>query len=292
MNNKQVKFPRIALIFTLVLLISLATPMASAQTALINNGNAKIYAASGESGSLPRGTTVNVKQTRGSWAKISYHGATGYIKIRYLTAEDGIDAYIKKNTSIYKSADGDSKMGTLQAGTKVEVVGKCGSYCQVTNGKAYGYVKASALSKNKPATSWTSKVKKLEWFDGGSGVLDRGDYGHIYDIHTGITLRIKRMGGTNHADVEPATKTDTAKLLKISGGEFSWESLPVILYADGQFVAAAINTMPHGDQTIYNNGYDGQFCLHMLGSKTHGSDSINEEHQKSILEAYNWAKTH
>ena len=38
-----------------------------------------------------------------------------------------------------------------------------------------------------------------------------------------------------------------------------------------------------------NNNYDGQFCLHMVGSKTHGSDSVNSEHQSAIRKAYNWA---
>ena len=47
--------------------------------------------------------------------------------------------------------------------------------------------------------------------------------------------------------------------------------------------------MPHGDQTITDNGYDGQFCLHMIDSKTHGSDTVNTEHQKAIRMAYNWA---
>ena len=289
MNRTHLHLFRIAL--TLTLILTLTAPLACAQTAMINSGSAKIYSASGASGSLPKGTSVSVKQVQDGWAKISYRGETGYVKTRYLTAEDGVAAYIKTDTTLYKSA-GSSSMGTLEKGTKVEVVGKSGDYCQVTNGKIYGYVRTSALSKNKPATSWTSKVKKMEWFDGGSSVLGKGEYGKIYDIRTGITLRIKRMGGSNHADIEPATKTDTAKLLRIAGGEFSWDSIPVILYADGQYVAAAINTMPHGDQTITNNGYDGQCCLHMLGSKTHGSDSVNEEHQKSILEAYNWAKSH
>lgn len=291
MIASHLKVLRTALIVTLALLMTLAAPLASAQTALINSSSAKIYAASGASGSLPRGTEVNVRETRSGWAKISYKGATGFIKTCYLTAEEGVTAYVKSDTSLYKSA-GSNRLGTLEAGTKVEVVGKSGSYCQVTNGKSYGYVKASALSKHKPAASWTSKVQALAWFEGGSDVLGRGEYGEIYDIRTGTSLRIKRMGGSNHADIEPATKEDTAKLLKIAGGTFSWDSIPVILHAGGKYVAAAINTMPHGDQTISGNGYDGQCCLHMLGSKTHGSDSVNEEHQKAIMEAYNWAKAH
>ena len=130
---------------------------------------------------------------------------------------------------------------------------------------------------------------KKNWFNGGSSVLKKGSYGYIYDIDTGITVRIKRMGGHYHADVEPATTADTAKLLKIANGKFSWKSHAVILKANGKYVASDINTLPHGDQTLKNNNYDGQFCLHTSGSKTHASSKENKEHQKSINRAYKWA---
>ena len=155
-----------------------------------------------------------------------------------------------------------------------------------------GYVPVKYLGKassGSSSSSWKSKVVKLNWFDGGSGVLGTGSYGTIYDIDTGLTVRIKRMGGHNHADVEPATAADTAKLKKIAGGSFSWDCIPVILRAGGKYVACSINTMPHGDQTITDNDYDGQFCLHMVGSKTHGTESSNENHQAAIEKAYKWA---
>ena len=136
---------------------------------------------------------------------------------------------------------------------------------------------------------WADKVVKMDWFKGGSEVLKTGSYGYIYDIDTGIIVRIKRMGGHNHADVEPATAADTAKLKRIAGGKFSWKSHAVILSAGGKYVACGINTLPHGDQTIKNNNYDGQFCLHMTNSITHGSQKENEAHQKSIERAYKWA---
>jgi len=89
-------------------------------------------------------------------------------------------------------------------------------------------------------------------------------------------------------DVEPATAADTAifkSIVKI----WSWKSYAMILIANGKYVACGVNAMPHGDQTIKDNDFDGQFCLHMVNSRTHGSDSVNEEHQKSIDRAYEWA---
>ena len=206
--------------------------------------------------------------------------------------------YINRDTYVYRRASTSSQKVSVSVNTKVYVVGVSGSFYRIQNSKrtVTAYVLKSDVSRNKvstgksdPDTTWKSRVVKLDWFKTGKNVLKRGSYGYLYDIDTGITLRIKRMGGTNHADVEPATASDTKKLLKIAGGKFSWTSYAVILYAGGKYVACGINTMPHGSQTIRNNNYDGQFCLHMVGSLTHGSTSVNAAHQASINRAYNWA---
>lgn len=147
----------------------------------------------------------------------------------------------------------------------------------------------AACVVTKSSSSWKSKVVALNWYKGGSKVLKKGKYGYLYDVRTGIYLKVKRMGGSAHADMEPATSADTAKLKKLSGGSYSWKRRPGILYANGKFVACSFATEPHGDQTIKDNGYDGQFCLHMVGSKTHGSDAVDEDHQAAVKKAYNWA---
>ena len=196
------------------------------------------------------------------------------------------------SAKFYRSASTSSAHVSIKKGVTLTVSAVKGDWAKVKYRGVTGYMRTSDLgraSASSRKTSWKSRVVKMNWFDGGSSVLDTGSYGYIYDIDTGITVRIKRMGGSNHADVEPATKKDTAKLLKIAGGSFSWDSHAVILHAGGKYVACAINTKPHGEQTITSNGYDGQFCLHMTGSKTHGSDSVNSDHQAAINRAYNWA---
>lgn len=207
-------------------------------------------------------------------------------------------AYISKATYVYKKASTSSTKKAIGVNTKVYVTGASGSFYRVQNasGTGTGYVLSGCLSKSKVATgksstgpAWKSKVVKKDWFKGGSSVLKTGYYGYIYDIATGITLRIKRMGGHNHADVEPATAADTAKLKKIAGGAFSWDAHAVILRVGNTYVACSINTKPHGDQTIKNNKYNGQFCLHMTNSTTHGTDTVNANHQAMINSAYGWA---
>ena len=226
--------------------------------------------------------------------------------------------YINKDTYVYKRPSTSSDKVEIARNTKVYVIGASGRFFMVQNPKnsVKGYVLKSCVSKKKTADpsgqeedpvdpgdsgesgesgdpsdplSWKSKVVKLDWNKQGKDVMKRGSYGYLYDIKKGIKLRIKRMGGTKHADVEPATAADTAKLKKIAGGKFSWVCHPMILQAGGQYVACSINTMPHGDQTITNNNYNGQFCLHMVNSRTHGTNKINPEHQKCIRQAYNWA---
>lgn len=285
---------RIILCACLVMILNTA-PALAAFSAMINNSGAKIYSSSGSSGSLRKGTTVSVKDVESGWAKISYKGLTGYVKTKYLTAKNGATGYASKNANVYAGASSSTKkIASVSKGAKLEIVGASGNYYQVTNGSAYGYIAKGSVSKSKPAakssTSWKSRVEMVGWFNGGSSILTKGEYATIYDIQTGLTVRIRCLYGSNHADVEPATKADTAKLLKIAGGNFSWDSHAVILHANGRYIAAAINTKPHGEQAITNNGYNGQFCLHLAGSKTHGSDSVNEDHQANILRAYKWAR--
>lgn len=287
----------LSMLLALAMMLAGSTALASSVSVSVNSGDARFYksnSTSSASVALSKGVTLTLKDTSGSWGKVSYKGVTGYVPLKYLNVKTRCAAYVSKNTYIYRSASASSDRKSISVNTKVYVVGKSGDYYRVQNssGSVTGYVPDSCLSKSKQSvakSSWKSKVVMLDWFNGGSSVLKTGSYGYIYDIDTGISLRIKRMGGHNHADVEPATASDTANLKKIAGGSFSWDSHAVILYAGGKYVACAINTMPHGDQTISSNGYDGQFCLHMVNSLTHDTETVNESHQSAIKRAYNWA---
>ena len=291
-------------ILCVLLAATLLPTGALATSAKVNSGSARLYSSDSTSASsvaLEKGLSATVKSVSGDWAKVSIKGVTGYVPVKYLNTSSRTTVYTSKSTHVYKSASSSSDKVSVEPNTKLYVVGVSGDYLRVQNssGSKTGYVPSSDVSRSKSSlvkksvsgssSSWKSKVVKLNWYDGGSSVLDTGDYGYIYDIDSGVTVKIKRMGGHSHADCEPATAADTAKLKKIAGGSFSWDCIPVILHAGGKYVACSINTMPHGDQTISDNGYDGQFCLHMVGSKTHGSDSVNESHQSAINKAYNWA---
>ena len=190
------------------------------------------------------------------------------------------------SANFYHSPSSSSSHVDIGKGATVKVTAVKNGWAKVKYKGVTGYMKTSTLSRTSKKKSWKSQVVATKWFDGGSAAFHEGEYATLYDIHSGTAIRIKRMGGHNHADVEPATKTDTMKLYKIG---YNWDAHPAILKVDGKYIACSFNTKPHGDQTIHDNGYDGQFCLHMLGSRTHGTDSYNENHQKAIASAYAWA---
>jgi hypothetical protein len=107
----------------------------------------------------------------------------------------------------------------------------------------------------------------------------------VIDVWTGIHYTMIRVGGYNHADVEPATKADNTKFYKTYGNNWSWERRPVVVKISGIWVAASTNGQPHGYETIPNNGMYQQVCIHFLNSKTHCSDAVCPVHQAMIRKA-------
>ena len=284
---------RTLLISSLILALGIAPAFALDIPARINDSTAPIYAKSGESASLEAGTGVHVTALKEGWAQISYKDHVGYIRTKYLDPNEGITGYVKKSAYVYKSASTSSeKRGPLAVGTELKVVGVDGDFALVIKGGAHGYIAKSALSKSKPseASVIASKVELVDWSNG-SKLFPKGHYYNLYDIKSGLTVRVYRLGGSKHAELEPATSEDTAKLLSMGGGKFSWDSRPVILFTGSKLIAAAINTMPHGSEYITDNNFDGQFCLHLPGSKTHGTDAENTNHQAAIKYAYAWAQS-
>ena len=144
--------------------------------------------------------------------------------------------------------------------------------------------KSEADAKEEDSKSYTTE--NLDWFKYGSKVFSGRPIIEIKDVRTGLVFKGKVLYGTNHLDVEPLTAADTAILLKINGGvKFSWRRRAMLVKHNGHVYAASIYSEPHGDQTIYNNNFDGQFCLHFYGSKTHGTKVVDSAHQTCITQA-------
>ncbi len=135
------------------------------------------------------------------------------------------------------------------------------------------------------ANSGKITTERLDWFNGGKNVIPNGAVFQIKDVSTGLIFSARRQSGGSHMDAEPLTAEDTAILKKINGGSFSWRRRAVLVKYNGHVYAASIYSEPHGTNTILDNNFDGQFCLHFYGSKTHGTNRVDADHQKCVEQA-------
>lgn len=135
-----------------------------------------------------------------------------------------------------------------------------------------------------PGVGEVLPVKDLHW-DEVRRILPRGEEALITDVETGLSFRVKRYGGTYHADVEPLTAQDTNVLRRIYGGSWCWERRAVIVAIGSELIAGSINGYPHGGQSITHNNFPGHICLHFRGSRVHLNNRTDPDHQAEIEKA-------
>ena len=254
----------------------------------------------------------------GSYGDTTVAAVKAFQKKYNLTA-DGVagSETLKKLDSAYKNADSntstdDDSLRKGATGTAVKTLQtnlkKLGFYTAYVDGsfgsttesavkafqKKYGLTAdgvagSATLKKIESAVASASSGKitteRLDWFNGGKYVIPNGAVFQIKDVSTGLIFSARRQSGGNHMDAEPLTAEDTAILKKINGGSFSWRRRAVLVKYNGHVYAASIYSEPHGTNTILDNNFDGQFCLHFYGSKTHGTDRVDADHQKCVEQA-------
>jgi hypothetical protein len=249
-----------------------------------------------------KGRSVVVYAAKGKWCKVSVSGVKGYM--------------LKSSLAKTAKAKASAGLPTLRSGSSGSSVKKLqaqlakrgflssksvnGKYASATARAVRQFQMMSGLSVSSVATPATikkafssgsrhPKVTMMRWSNYTvSKFFPDGAVGTIVDLNTGARLRIRRVGGHNHLDVEPANASDTAVLKRMYGGTWSWDSRGVLFIAGGHYIAGAINGMPHGAEISRTNNFDGQFCLHFYGSKTHGSGDSNAAHQSNVRRVYNY----
>ena len=193
----------------------------------------------------------------------------------------------------------------IAKGETVDIMSISGSWYYISFEGAFGYASKSFIKVINIAQAAASvtilpadadpmvnqikgTVKLINWFgkDGLREFWQKETYFTMVDVRTGTVMQMKFWRGTNHADIEPATKADTAALKACYGGHWTWLRRPVWAIINGQAYAGSINGMPHGGDTLPNNGMRGQICLHFVGSKTHCDYKVDADHQAAIQEAY------
>ena len=104
----------------------------------------------------------------------------------------------------------------------------------------------------------------------------------IFDLQTKKVIKVLRVGGQNHMDVQPIDKQNAENLFSLNG--WTWQRRPVIVkLTENAYVPASLATYPHGYNKL--NTTTGHFCLHFLGSKTDGTCKEDFYHQKSVKKA-------
>ena len=128
-------------------------------------------------------------------------------------------------------------------------------------------------------------AKEMDWWTSGiQEIFSIGTVATITDVDTGISWKEIRKAGRNHADIQPCTKQDTANFKKACK-KWSWARRAVFVTIDGVNYAASINCQPHGGSSVSGNNFPGHHCAHFLNSRTHGSDRVDENHQKMCKKA-------
>ena len=152
------------------------------------------------------------------------------------------------------------------------------------------------------SASYNPVIYNVNWFNSSGGVnsaytsagLKKDGSATLTDIATGKSFNIKIQSIGNHADVEPATAADTkvlCSLYNVSNASMletlnKYQRRAVVLTnSKGEQFIGSIYAIPHGLNKVTGNDFDGQFCVHFLNSKTHGTnrvDTDNGGHQDKI----------
>ena len=320
---------RSALILTLLLcLLPVCAALAKTGKVTASSLNMRKSASSDSKvvGVLREGDKVTIKDSSGSWYKVSKGSKTGYVAKKYIKVTNGSDSGSSSSGSSKKSSkssgSSDGTCGPGDSGSSVKKVQKRlkklgyytgsadGDYGPGTKTAVKNFQKRNGLTANGKVNKKTlaklnsSSAKKarasdaaggssekgagstetLNWFNGGSKKIPKGATFKVKDIKTGIVFTCKRWSGANHLDAEPLTTSDTGKMRKIFR-HWSWRRRAVLVKYNGHVYAASMNGMPHGTQTIKGNNFNGHFCIHFKGSKTHGSGKVDSMHQNCVAEA-------
>lgn len=144
-------------------------------------------------------------------------------------------------------------------------------------------VQGNAITLEDPDTPNSFTIEILPWTMVNHKIPNRSIF-TIADVETGLQFTVQRRAGSKHADVQPLTYKDTKIMKKIYNGKWSWKRRAILVVTKDQMLAASMHGMPHGAGAL-KNGFPGHFCVHFLGSTTHGSKNEDLSHKLMILRA-------
>lgn len=100
------------------------------------------------------------------------------------------------------------------------------------------------------------------WYSTVRSACRQYPYATVYDYETGISWQVHMFSYGKHAEAEPLTAAETAKMVEAFGGN-TWTPKPVwVIFADGTIRIATTHSMPHEVQHITDNNFAGHTCIH------------------------------
>ena len=100
------------------------------------------------------------------------------------------------------------------------------------------------------------------WYSTVRSACRQYPYATVYDYSTGISWQVHMFSYGKHAEAEPLTAADTAKLEQAFGGN-TWTPKAVwVIFADGTVRMATTHSMPHEVQHTTDNNFPGHLCIH------------------------------
>ena len=274
------------------------------KSAYVDDATVKVYASNSTSskvlGTFAYGTKFTIEAISGSWARLINGKTVGFCKTSALTYTDPntmkTTVYTQCNDVKAYSAPSSSAdvIGTVKVNTKMTCLAIYGDeWCRVKYNGHIGFIKKDYLATKKcdgisTAKMASGKVYEADWWTSGiASRFGRGETAIVTDVATGITWRVYRGGGTNHADVQPYTAADTAAMKKACGSNYNtWARRAIWVTVDGKRYAASMNCMPHSPDPSKTDNFPGHFCIHLLNSRTHGGNNCDPDHQACIQYAY------
>ena len=193
MKTYGIRMIATAVILTLLISMLPSAMAAGSFQAVVASSVAKVYQAKAPHsylGTLPKGTTVTVKNYNRKAALISYNGRSGIVPVSDLMAVAGATAEVKqpetvsavetataaeqasaktmvttRATRVYKKASKSSPSVSVGAGVKISVLSVSGSVAKVQRGGVVGYMPAAHLADPdavKPQTDTTSQATEAD----------------------------------------------------------------------------------------------------------------------------------
>ena len=171
----------------------------------------------------------------------------------------------------------------------------------VVGSKTMAALQEAAKGNVSGTPEFASSVLDLHWFNEKSFYLNHGiSTGStitITDVVTGKSFNGRIQSTGNHADVEPKTSQDTKTMCAIWGVSdansinYTRRAILVTATVSGTTYtyAASMYGEVHGSQTITDNDYEGQFCVHFRHSTTSDTQMEYADNQEPIDVAVNYA---